>query len=211
MVNAGDRAPDFSLESDSGKTVGLTDFPGKTVVLYFYPKDDTPGCTREAQAFSAALRAFAEAGAVVLGVSRDSVERHRKFRDKYDLGVTLLSDPDLAAHNAYGVYGEKSMYGKKVMGTIRSTFIIGPDRAVKHAFSGVKVDGHADEVLALVRGGGRGEAPPAPLAGATAKSAAKAPAKGAAKAPAKSAAKAPAKSAAKAPAKGAAKTPAKTR
>ncbi|WP_437981699.1 peroxiredoxin [Sorangium sp. So ce117] len=201
MVNAGDRAPDFSLESDSGKTVGLADFPGKTVVLYFYPKDDTPGCTREAQAFSAALRAFAEAGAVVLGVSRDSVERHRKFRDKYDLGVTLLSDPDLAAHNAYGVYGEKSMYGKKVMGTIRSTFIIGPDRAVKHAFSAVKVDGHADEVLALVRGGGRGEAPPAPGARAPAKSAAKAPAKSAAKAPAKSAAKAPAKSAAKAPAK----------
>ncbi|WP_437711031.1 peroxiredoxin [Sorangium sp. So ce448] len=211
MVNAGDRAPDFSLESDSGKTVGLADFPGKTVVLYFYPKDDTPGCTREAQAFSAALRAFAEAGAVVLGVSRDSVERHRKFRDKYDLGVTLLSDPDLAAHNAYGVYGEKSMYGKKVMGTIRSTFIIGPDRAVKHAFSAVKVDGHADEVLALVRGGGRGEAPPAPGARAPAKSAAKAPAKSAAKAPAKSAAKAPAKSAAKAPAKSAAKAPAKTR
>ncbi|WP_437294928.1 peroxiredoxin [Sorangium sp. So ce426] len=207
MVNAGDRAPDFSLESDSGKTVGLADFPGKTVVLYFYPKDDTPGCTREAQAFSAALRAFAEAGAVVLGVSRDSVERHRKFRDKYDLGVTLLSDPDLAAHNAYGVYGEKSMYGKKVMGTIRSTFIIGPDRAVKHAFSAVKVDGHADEVLALVRGGGRGEAPPAPGARAPAKSAAKAPAKSAAK----SAAKAPAKSAAKAPAKSAAKAPAKTR
>ncbi|WP_441291263.1 peroxiredoxin [Sorangium sp. KYC3313] len=185
MVNAGDRAPDFSLESDSGKTVGLADFPGKTVVLYFYPKDDTPGCTREAQAFSAALRAFADAGAVVLGVSRDSVERHRKFRDKYDLGVTLLSDPDLAAHNAYGVYGEKSMYGKKVMGTIRSTFIIGPDRAVKHAFRAVKVDGHADEVLAIVRGGGRGEAPPAPSARATPKSAAKAPAKRAAKAPAK--------------------------
>ncbi|WP_437276826.1 peroxiredoxin [Sorangium sp. So ce375] len=195
MVNAGDRAPDFSLESDSGKTVSLADFPGKTVVLYFYPKDDTPGCTREAQAFSGALRAFTEAGAVVLGVSRDSVERHRKFRDKYDLGVTLLSDPDLAAHNAYGVYGEKSMYGKKVMGTIRSTFVIGPDRAVKHAFSAVKVDGHADEVLALVRGGGREAppAPPAPGARTNAKSAAKAPAKRAAKAPAKSAAKAPAK------------------
>ncbi|KYF86056.1 bacterioferritin comigratory protein [Sorangium cellulosum] len=196
MVNVGDRAPDFSLESDSGKKVGLADFPGKTVVLYFYPKDDTPGCTREAQAFSAGLDAFAEAGAVVLGVSRDSVDRHRKFRDKYDLGVPLLSDPDLVAHNAYGAYGEKTMYGKKVTGTIRSTFIIGPDRKVKHVFSGVKVDGHADAVLALVRGGDAHEAHEAPPArrdaskSAAAKSAAKAPAKkAAAKAPAKPAAK----------------------
>lgn len=181
MLNAGDRAPDFSLESDSGETVSLADFPGKTVVLYFYPKDDTPGCTREAQAFSEALHAFTEAGAVVLGVSRDSVERHRKFRAKYDLGVTLLSDPDLTAHEAYSAYGEKTMYGKKVMGTIRSTFIIGPDRTVKHIFSGVKVDGHADAVLALVRGGGAPE---------PAKTEAKAPAKrGAVKAPAKPVAK----------------------
>ncbi|WP_438005404.1 peroxiredoxin [Sorangium sp. So ce321] len=199
MLNAGDRAPDFSLESDSGKAVSLADFPGKTVVLYFYPKDDTPGCTREAQAFSAALEAFADAGAAVLGVSRDSVERHRKFRDKYDLGVTLLSDPELAAHNAYGAYGEKTMYGKKVTGTIRSTFIIGPDRKVKHAFSGVKVDGHADAVLALVRGGGASPPSPTPPAltkGAASKSAAsRSPA-------AKSAAGAPAKKAAvKAPAK----------
>ncbi|WP_437956262.1 peroxiredoxin [Sorangium sp. So ce119] len=184
MLNAGDRAPDFSLDSDSGKTVSLADFPGKTVVLYFYPKDDTPGCTREAQAFSEALHAFTEAGAVVLGVSRDSAERHRKFRAKYDLGVTLLSDPDLTAHDAYGAYGEKTMYGKKVMGTIRSTFIIGPDRTVKHIFSGVKVDGHADAVLALVRGGGAPEAPRA--AASAAKTAAKTPAKrGAVKAPAK--------------------------
>ncbi|WP_437658561.1 peroxiredoxin [Sorangium sp. So ce1182] len=196
MLNAGDRAPDFSLESDSGKAVSLADFPGKTVVLYFYPKDDTPGCTREAQAFSAALQAFADAGAAVLGVSRDSVERHRKFRDKYDLGVTLLSDPELAAHNAYGAYGEKTMYGKKVTGAIRSTFIIGPDRKVKHAFSGVKVDGHADAVLALVRGGGASPASSTPTKGAAAKSAApRSPA-------AKSAAAAPAKKAAvKAPAK----------
>ncbi|WP_044986713.1 peroxiredoxin [Sorangium cellulosum] len=197
MVNVGDRAPDFSLESDSGKKVGLADFPGKTVVLYFYPKDDTPGCTREAQAFSAGLDAFAEAGAVVLGVSRDSVDRHRKFRDKYDLEVTLLSDPDLVAHDAYGAYGEKTMYGKKVTGTIRSTFIIGPDREVKHVFSGVKVDGHADAVLALVRGGDAPGAPPA-RRDASKSAAAKAPAKSAAKAPAKkAAAKAPAKPAAK--------------
>lgn len=153
MVNAGDRAPDFSLESDKGERVSLGSFEGKTVVLYFYPKDDTPGCTREAQAFSAALSAFDEAGAVVLGVSRDSIERHRKFRDKYGLKVTLLSDPDLVVHEAYGAYGEKTMYGKKVMGTIRSTFIIGPDRIVKHVFRNVKVDGHEGEVLALVRGG----------------------------------------------------------
>ncbi|WP_437722477.1 peroxiredoxin [Sorangium sp. So ce861] len=194
MVNVGDRAPDFSLDSDSGKKVGLADFPGKTVVLYFYPKDDTPGCTREAQAFSAGLDAFAEAGAVVLGVSRDSVDRHRKFRDKYDLEVTLLSDPDLVAHNAYGAYGEKTMYGKKVTGTIRSTFIIGPDRKVKHAFSGVKVDGHADAVLALVRGGDAPGAPPAPARREAAKSAAAKSAKAPAK---KAAAKAPAKPAAK--------------
>ncbi|MGK4002135.1 peroxiredoxin [Sorangium sp. So ce1036] len=172
MVNAGDRAPDFSLESDKGETVSLGSFEGKTVVLYFYPKDDTPGCTREAQAFSAALSAFVDAGAVVLGVSRDSVERHRKFRDKYGLKVTLLSDPDLVAHEAYGAYGEKSMYGKKVMGTIRSTFIIGPDRTLEHAFRSVKVDGHADAVLALVRGGGAA-GPPAPAPRATTRSAAK--------------------------------------
>ncbi|WP_437631974.1 peroxiredoxin [Sorangium sp. So ce854] len=193
MLNAGDRAPDFSLESDSGKTVSLADFPGKTVVLYFYPKDDTPGCTREAQAFSEALQAFAEAGAVVLGVSRDSAERHRRFRDKYDLGVTLLSDPDLAAHEAYGAYGEKTMYGKRVMGTIRSTFVIGPDRALKHVFSAVKVDGHADAVLALVRGGAPAAPPARPAAEkrAATKSAARAPAKRAAgKAPAKAAPKA---------------------
>ncbi|WP_437315207.1 peroxiredoxin [Sorangium sp. So ce385] len=197
MVNVGDRAPDFSLESDSGKKVGLADFPGKTVVLYFYPKDDTPGCTREAQAFSAGLDAFAEAGAVVLGVSRDSVDRHRKFRDKYDLEVTLLSDPDLVAHNAYGAYGEKTMYGKKVTGTIRSTFIIGADRKVKHVFSGVKVDGHADAVLALVRGGDAPEPPPA-RGGATKSAATKSAAAKSAKAPAKKAAeKAPAKPAAK--------------
>ncbi|AUX46945.1 peroxiredoxin [Sorangium cellulosum] len=177
MLNAGDRAPDFSLESDQGGKVSLSDLRGKTVVLYFYPKDDTPGCTREAQAFSAAMSAFAEAGAVVLGVSRDSVERHRKFRDKYDLAVTLLSDPDLAAHNAYGAYGEKSMYGKKVMGTIRSTFVIGPDGVIKHVFGSVKVDGHADAVLALVRGAGA----PAPAAKGSAKSSAKTPSKPAAK------------------------------
>ncbi|WP_437673147.1 peroxiredoxin [Sorangium sp. So ce131] len=194
MLNAGDRAPDFSLESDQGGKVSLSGLRGKTVVLYFYPKDDTPGCTREAQAFSAAMSAFAEAGAVVLGVSRDSVERHRKFRDKYELAVPLLSDPDLAAHDAYGAYGEKSMYGKKVMGTIRSTFIIGPDGVIKHVFGSVKVDGHADAVLALVRGAGA----PAPAAKAPSKASAKAPAKASAKAPAKRAAvKTPSKTAAK--------------
>jgi thioredoxin-dependent peroxiredoxin len=192
MLKPGDRAPDFSLDSDVGKTVSLASLRGKTVVLYFYPKDDTPGCTREAQAFSAEMDAFAGAGAVVLGVSRDSVARHCKFRDKYDLRVPLLSDPDLVAHNAYGAYGEKTMYGKKVMGAIRSTFVIGPDGLVKSAIYGVKVDGHTEQVLQIVRGEGAAATPAAKTAAKTAARPAAKPAAGrpAAKAAAKPAGKA---------------------
>jgi peroxiredoxin Q/BCP len=189
MLKAGDKAPSFSLESDAGKTVSLADFAGKTLVVYFYPKDSTPGCTREAIAFTEALAKFKAAGAVVVGVSKDSVKSHCSFRDKYALKIPLLSDPELTLHTAFGAYGEKLMYGKKVQGTIRSTFVIGPDGVITRVFPSVKVDGHADAVLAAIAGGGD----KAPVEKVAAK---KAPAKKApAKAPAK---KAPAK---KAPAK----------
>ncbi len=148
----GDAAPDFSLESDSGKKVSLADFRGKTLVLYFYPRDSTPGCTREAQAFEVAKQKLAKRGAAVVGVSKDSIKSHCSFKEKYALSFPLLSDPDLATHRAYAVYGEKMMYGKKIMGTIRSTFVIDKKGKIAKVFSPVKVDGHADEVLAAVEG-----------------------------------------------------------
>src|SRR5690349_14600064 len=147
MVKAGDKAPAFALESDAGKKLTLGDFAGKTLVLYFYPKDDTPGCTREAIGFSEALAKFKKAGAAAVGVSKDTVASHCKFRDKSKLTIPLLADPDLAVHKAYGTYGEKTMYGKKVMGVIRSTFVIDGAGKVQKAFSSVKVDGHVDAVL----------------------------------------------------------------
>ena len=148
MVKAGEKAPGFSAASDAGKTVSLEDFKGRTVVLYFYPKDDTPGCTVEANDFTALAEAFAAKGAVVVGVSKDSVASHCRFRDKYALKVTLLSDPDLAVHTAYGAYGEKTMYGKKVVGVIRSTFVIDGAGKVARAYPSVKAKGHAAKVLA---------------------------------------------------------------
>lgn len=151
-IKAGTKAPRFSLASDSGNEVSLGDFAGKSLVLYFYPKDDTPGCTREAIAFTRALASFAKAGASVVGVSKDSVESHCKFRDKYALKIPLLSDPDLSVHKAYGAFGEKLMYGKKVTGVIRSTFVIGPDGKVTQAFRNVKVDGHEVKVLEALGG-----------------------------------------------------------
>jgi len=147
----GDAAPPFSLPSDSGKDVALGDFAGKTLVLYFYPKDSTPGCTREAQAFEEAKAKLAKMGAAVVGVSKDSVKSHCSFRDKYDLSFPLLSDPDLSVHEAYGVYGEKVMYGKKILGTIRTTYVIDGKGTVAHVWSPVKVDGHADAVLEAVK------------------------------------------------------------
>jgi peroxiredoxin Q/BCP len=154
MVGEGDKAPSFELESDSGERVALKDFAGEYLVFYFYPKDSTPGCTREAQAFTEAKRKLSAAGAAVVGVSKDSIKSHCGFRDKYGLNFPLLSDPDLKVHDAYGAYGEKMMYGKKVMGTIRSTFLIGPDGKIARAWRGVKVDGHVDAVLDAIRGGG---------------------------------------------------------
>jgi peroxiredoxin Q/BCP len=152
VLKEGDKAPDFSLESDAGTRVSLADFAGKTLVLYFYPKDSTPGCTRESQAFTAARARFAKAGAAIVGVSRDSVASHCRFRDKYALGVPLLSDPDHAVHAAYGAWGDKVMYGKKVTGAIRSTFVIRDGKVVR-VFPNVKVDGHADAVLAAITHG----------------------------------------------------------
>jgi len=146
-LSPGDRAPAFDLAADSGKNVKLSDFAGQSLVLYFYPKDNTPGCTREAQAFTKLLLKFTKAGAKVAGVSKDSVASHCGFRDKLKLKVALLSDPDLAVHKLYGAYGEKVSYGKKTLGVIRSTFLIGKDGRIRRAWSSVKVDGHAEAVL----------------------------------------------------------------
>ena len=157
MVSEGDKAPSFELESDSGSRVSSKDFTGKYLVLYFYPKDNTPGCTREAQSFTEAKRKLSAAGATVVGVSKDSIKSHCGFRDKYAINFPLLSDPELTLHRAYGAYGEKTMYGKKVMGTIRSTFLIAPDGKVAKAWRGVKVDGHVEAVLEAIKGEKTGE------------------------------------------------------
>lgn len=151
MLKVGDKLPAFSLPSDDGRTVSSRDFAAKPLVVYFYPRDSTPGCTREGQAFSRLLPEFRKAGVEVLGVSRDSVESHGKFRAKFALTVPLLSDPDLSLHEAFGAYGEKVMYGKKVKGVLRSTFVFREGKAVK-VYPSVKVDGHAEAVLAFFRG-----------------------------------------------------------
>jgi thioredoxin-dependent peroxiredoxin len=149
-VKVGAAAPEFRLESDAGDRVSLRDFAGKWLIVYFYPRDNTPGCTREAQEFTQASARLRKLGAVVLGVSKDSVKSHCGFRDKIGIKFPLLSDPDLTAHRAYGAWGTKNMYGKKVEGTIRSTFLIAPDGNVAHVWSGVKVGGHVDDVCAIV-------------------------------------------------------------
>jgi len=150
MLNVGDRAPDFSLQSDSGKKVSLSDFRGQNLVLYFYPRADTPGCTSEANQFRDALKELGKAKTSVAGVSADPPEALAKFRDKYGLNFPLLSDPEHKALEAYGVWQEKNMYGKKSMGIVRTTYIIGPDSKITHVFPRVKVDGHIHEVLEAV-------------------------------------------------------------
>jgi peroxiredoxin Q/BCP len=140
-------APDFDLESDSGERVALKDFSGKWLVLYFYPKDSTPGCTREGQEFSKAAARLKNLGAQVVGVSRDSIKSHCTFKDKFKISVPLLSDPERKTHKAYGAWGTKTMYGKKVEGVIRSTFLVSPDGKIAKAWKGVKVDGHVEKVL----------------------------------------------------------------
>lgn len=148
---AGDRAPDFAAPSTDGSHVSLSDFRGKTVVLYFYPKDLTPGCTVEACDFRDRTREIAAAGAVVLGVSPDSVESHRKFTDKHSLSFPLLADRDNALQAAYGVRRLKSLYGRTFLGVDRSTFLIDGQGVIRRVWRKVKVDGHAEEVLEAIR------------------------------------------------------------
>jgi thioredoxin-dependent peroxiredoxin len=193
VLKEGDKAPKFSLDSDSGDKISLDDFAGKTLVLYFYPKDDTPGCTREAQAFTSSRRAIEKAGGAVIGVSRDTVASHCRFRDKYTLKWPLVSDPELVLHKAYGAWGEKTMYGKKILGAIRSTFLVKNGKVVR-LWRNVKVDGHADQVLAALSG--TSEAAPKKKATPKAKAAPKK--KSAPKARAKSAAKTSTKKSARA-------------
>ena len=150
MINEGDKAPALTVASSDGKTIDLA-APGRPLVLYFYPQDDTSGCTREAQDFTALAADFAKAGAAVVGVSRDPMKKHDKFIAKYDLKVPLASDEDGAISDAFGTWVEKSMYGRKYMGMERSTFLIGADGTVRRAWRKVKVPGHADEVLTAVR------------------------------------------------------------
>jgi peroxiredoxin Q/BCP len=147
MIQEGKKAPDFTLDSSEGNQIALKDLRGRPVVLYFYPKDDTPGCTREACAFRDSQAALKKRGAVVLGVSGDSVASHEKFKTKYKLTFPLLSDPDKAVAKKYGAWGEKVLYGKKSVGMIRSTFVIDGEGVVRKVFPRVKVDGHADAVL----------------------------------------------------------------
>jgi thioredoxin-dependent peroxiredoxin len=150
QVREGDVAPDFTLTSDAGEPVSLADFRGKPVVLYFYPKDDTPGCTTQACGIRDAYGEFERAGAVVLGVSPDSVDRHLRFREKYSLPFTLLADPEHEVAERYGVWGEKRFAGRKYMGVSRSTFVIAPDGTVAKAMHEVKPAEHADDVLAVL-------------------------------------------------------------
>ena len=143
----GDKAPDFTLEADDGSRFRLSDHKGSKLVVYFYPKDDTQGCTIEAIDFTKAAPAFAKAGAKVVGISPDTVDSHCKFRDKHSLEITLAADPEHEVIEAYGVWAEKSMYGRKYMGVERSTFLIGPDGRITRAWRQVKVPGHVEEVL----------------------------------------------------------------
>jgi thioredoxin-dependent peroxiredoxin len=151
MAENGKKAPDFKLQADDGTTIQLAKLKGHPVVVYFYPKDDTSGCTAEAKDFTCLAGEFAAAGAQIIGISPDSAASHKKFKDKYDLTVRLAADEDKAAALAYGVWVEKSMYGKKYMGVERSTFLIDTAGKLAQSWHKVKVPGHADEVLAAVK------------------------------------------------------------
>ena len=149
-LEPGDKAPQFTLTSDSGKKVKLSQFKGQPVVLYFYPKDDTPGCTKQACAFRDAEDKLAKSGAMVLGVSPDTAESHVKFRDKFELNFPLLADPDHAVAEEYGAWREKNMYGKKSMGIQRSTYLIDATGKIAKVWKKVSVDGHDESVLAAL-------------------------------------------------------------
>ncbi|MBN1481520.1 thioredoxin-dependent thiol peroxidase [candidate division KSB1 bacterium] len=151
-LQPGDRAPDFSLPASTGETISLSSYKGKKrVVLYFYPKDDTSGCTKEACSFRDNLAAIESQDTMVLGVSPDSLKSHEKFIGKYDLNFPLLSDEDHTVAESYGAWGEKSMYGKTYMGMIRKTFVIGKDGIIEHAFHKVKAAEHGAEILELLK------------------------------------------------------------
>jgi peroxiredoxin Q/BCP len=145
------KAPDFTLMADGERSISLSDYKGQKLVVYFYPKDDTPGCTTEAIEFSAQQDAFAAANTQIVGVSADPIAKHDKFKAKHNLTVTLLSDPDLAMLEAYGVWVEKNMYGRKYMGIERATFLIDADGTIEQVWRKVKVKGHVDAVLAAVQ------------------------------------------------------------
>lgn len=152
MLDVGTKAPEFTLPDKEGNLVSLSDFLGKKVILYFYPKDNTPGCTRQACAFARNYGAFQEKNAVVIGISKDSTASHLKFAQKYELPFVLLSDPELQAIQAYGVWQEKKLYGKVSMGVVRSTYLINEEGIIEKVMPKVKPDTNADEILAYLAG-----------------------------------------------------------
>lgn len=152
MLEVGSKAPEFTLPDKDGKMVSLSEFAGKKVVLYFYPRDNTPGCTRQACAFGGAYEQFKQKNVAVIGVSKDSVASHQKFAEKYALPFVLLSDPDLAAIQAYGVWQEKKNYGKVSMGVVRTTFVIDESGVIEKVMPKVKPDTNAEEILAYLEG-----------------------------------------------------------
>ncbi len=152
MLDMGTKAPDFTLPDKDGKLVSLSEFAGKRVILYFYPRDNTPGCTRQAQAFATAYEQFQAQGVEVIGISKDSQASHGKFIQKYDLPFVLLSDTDHVVLEQYGVWQEKKLYGKVSMGVVRSTYLIAPDGTIEKAMPKVKPDTNATELLAYITG-----------------------------------------------------------
>ncbi len=155
LLNINDKAPEFTLPDENGKEVSLKGLRGKVVVLYFYPRADTPGCTVEACEFRDTYKQMQKSGAVLLGISPDTSKAQKKFQDKFKLPFSLLADADKKVANAFGVVQEKNMYGKKVMGVVRTTFVIGPDGKIQHIFPKVKPEGHAVEVLAYLKESGK--------------------------------------------------------
>lgn len=152
MLEVGTKAPDFTLKNQEGQEVSLSQFAGKRVVLYFYPRDNTPGCTRQACGFAQNYEGFTQRDVVVIGVSKDSVASHLKFAQKYELPFVLLADPDLEAIQAYGVWQEKKLYGKVSMGVVRTTYIINPQGVIEKVMPKVKPDTNAAEILAYLDG-----------------------------------------------------------
>jgi len=151
MLKVGDKAPDFKLQDETGKQISLSDFKGKKVVIYFYPKDDTPGCTAEACSFRDVYDDLLEAGAVVIGISKDEASSHKKFKDKYNLPFYLLSDPDHKVIEQYGAWREKKMYGKVTMGTVRITYIVDGEGIIRKVYDKVKPEGHGKEILEALK------------------------------------------------------------